>query len=434
MANDGLADNVIHVHQATWIDEAAFLAFLLLAFVGLTPFAVAPPTLNPLNSGLNPTGAGDVMRQICYLAAFAAIVIGAFRHRGLAAFSSVPILLVLLLAWCLVSAGWASEPGVAVRRAGLAVVLVVSIMLSVETIGTERSLILWRWVLVGVLFVNFISIPFIPQARHLPGEADPGLVGDWRGLYDHKNIAGAVTAMTAIIFLYAPRLSPGLFHKLRDWVIVAAAIAFTVMTRSKSSLGLMVIALVMGAVYRWAWKRELDRTIVVVAGVILVIAVTAFLVADQGAIARFLEDPDDLTGRTAIWQAEIAFIHDHPIFGAGFGTFADTGGLSPLHNYVGNDWVNSVSHGHNGYLQLLVTIGSIGFALAIAGLLVAPAILFWNGNGDVDMKALLFALFAFLVLHNFMESDFLEGDGVTWVAFLLTLAMLYNLNRRGELR
>ncbi|MDE2266292.1 MAG: O-antigen ligase family protein [Alphaproteobacteria bacterium] len=352
----------------------------------------------------------------------------------MAAFSSVPILLVLLLAWCLVSAGWASEPGVAVRRAGLAVVLVVSIMLSVETIGTERSLILWRWVLVGVLFVNFISIPFIPQARHLPGEADPGLVGDWRGLYDHKNIAGAVTAMTAIIFLYAPRLSPGLFHKLRDWVIVAAAIAFTVMTRSKSSLGLMVIALVMGAVYRWAWKRELDRTIVVVAGVILVIAVTAFLVADQGAIARFLEDPDDLTGRTAIWQAEIAFIHDHPIFGAGFGTFADTGGLSPLHNYVGNDWVNSVSHGHNGYLQLLVTIGSIGFALAIAGLLVAPAILFWNGNGDVDMKALLFALFAFLILHNFMESDFLEGDGVTWVAFLLTLAMLYNLNRRGELR
>ncbi len=434
MANDGLADSVIRAHQATWIDEAVFLAFLLLAFVGLTPFAVPPPTLNPMASGLNTTGAGDLARQICYLVVFAAIVLGAFRNRGLRALSTVPILLVLLLAWCVLSATWAGEPGVAVRRAGLAVILVASVMLSVETIGAERSLALWRWVLVGVMIVNFVSIPLIPQARHLPGEADPSLVGDWRGLYDHKNIAGSVTAMTTIIFLFTPHLSSGLFRKLRDWTIVAAAIAFTVMTRSKSSLGLMVIALAMGAVYRWAWKRELDRTIVVVAGLVLVVVVTAFLVADQGAITRFFEDPDDLTGRTAIWQAEIAYIHDHPLFGAGFGTFADTGGLSPLHNYVGNGWVSEVSHGHNGYLQLLVTIGAIGFVLAIASLIVTPTIVFWERDGDLDMKALLFALFVFLVLHNFMESDFFEGDGVTWVGFLLMLAMLYSPGRRGEMQ
>jgi O-antigen ligase len=45
----------------------------------------------------------------------------------------------------------------------------------------------------------------------------------------------------------------------------------------------------------------------------------------------------------------------------------------------------------------LVTIGAIGFALAI---------------------------FVFMVLHNFLESDFLEGDDPAWVAFLLMLAML----------
>ena len=47
-----------------------------------------------------------------------------------------------------------------------------------------------------------------------------------------------------------------------------------------------------------------------------------------------LEDPTEFTGRAAIWQAEIAFIRDHPLLGSGFGTFADTGSLSPLHNYV----------------------------------------------------------------------------------------------------
>jgi hypothetical protein len=36
----------------------------------------------------------------------------------------------------------------------------------------------------------------------------------------------------------------------------------------------------------------------------------------------------------------------------------------------------------------------------------------------------------FLLLHNVMETDFLEGDGVTWVAYLLMLAMLGDLSRR----
>ena len=43
---------------------------------------------------------------------------------------------------------------------------------------------------------------------------------------------------------------------------------------------------------------------------------------------------------------------------------------------------------------------------------------------------MLFALFVFLVLHNFMESDFLEGDGVSWAAFLLVLAALRQSDQR----
>ena len=428
MASDGLAVPLSRAHRASWIDEAVFLAFLLLAFVGLAPFAVHAPAVTAFGEN-GTTGAGDLARQLCYLAVLAAVLFTALRNRGIEAISAVPLLLLLLLAWCLLSATWAAEPGVAFRRAGLAVVLVVTAMLSVNTIGAERALVLWRWVLAAVLIVNIVSIPFIPQAVHLPGEADPNLVGNWRGLYGHKNIAGSVGAMTAIIFLFTPRFSPGFWRRLMDVAIAAAAIAFTVMTRSKSSLGLLAIALILGAVYRVAWKRDLDRTIVVVGGLLLAIGAIVFVVADQGMIARFFEDPQEFTGRTEIWKAEIAYIIDHPLFGAGFGMFSDTGGLSPLRNYIGNDWAVEASHGHNGYLQLLMTVGVIGFALAFAGLIVAPALKFWQRSGDVAMKALLFALFSFLLLHNLMETDFLEGDGVTWVGYLVMLAMLDD--RRG---
>jgi exopolysaccharide production protein ExoQ len=424
MANDSIS--LSRTPQHSWLDGIVFLAFLLLAFVGVAPFHPPPPQIGDLPV-LASGGAGDFLRQLCYLAVLAAIVFVALRRRGMQAFSTLPLFLLALLLWCILSALWSPEPGVTIRRSGLAFVLVIAAMLSVETLGTERSLKLWRWVLLGVLVVNLVSVKFIVAAVHPPGEPDAALVGAWRGLYSHKNIAGAAGAITALVFLFTPRQK--YWHKAFDIAVAAAAIFFTVMTRSKSSLGLLAVALLAGGVYGLAWKREIDRSIAVIAGGFLAVAAAVFVIVDQGAILRLFSDPEQFTGRTEIWRAEAAFIRDHLLFGAGFGTFSDTGGVSPLHNYVGG-WVAGASHGHNGYLQIFVTTGLIGFVLALAALIAAPAIAFWK-RGATATKALLFALFVFLLLHNLMETDFLEGDGVAWVANLLMLAMLGDLRKEA---
>ncbi len=422
MASDDsvLGFRAIPLRLAPWATEAAFIGLLLLSFVGLTPFS--PPPAAAEFGGAAMGGAGDALRQLCYLAVFAILLASALQKRGLAAVSAIPILLLLLLAWCAASALWAAEPAVAFRRAGLEAVLVLSIMLGVDAIGAERSLVLWRWILAGVLAVNWLSIPLIHTAVHNPGEADPGLVGDWRGLYGHKNIAGAVAVVTILLFTWSAFQT----RRVLDIAVILFAFGFLVMTRSKSSLGLLPFALAAGALYRFGWRRGIDRTIVCIAGAVVLGALTVFLVLDASAIARLLTDPNEFTGRAAIWQAELAYVRDHPLLGSGFGTFSDTGGLSPLRNYVGSgDWVNAVSHGHNGYLQLFVTVGGIGAALALLALIAAPLASFWKIDpARLPLKSLLFAIYAFLVLHNVMESDFLEGDGTTWVAFLLMLAML----------
>jgi exopolysaccharide production protein ExoQ len=408
-----------------WIDEIVFLAFLAIVFIGHSPFHAPDPATVQLGGAVS-SGGGDTMRQIAYLTAFAGFVIVALRRHGPKAFSALPLVLLGLLTWCVASALWSPEPGVTVRRAGLAVVLVGSAMLSVETLGTEKAMRLWRWVLLGLLVVNIVSVKFVADAVHLPGEADPALVGNWRGLYVHKNIAGAVGAITALVFLFTPRAK--IWHKLADLGVVALALFFTVMTHSKSSLGLLVVAIAAGAVYRIAWRRDIDRTIALVAMGLVLIAGIVLSLADQGVIARLISDPQQFTGRTQIWNAEIAYIRDHPLFGAGFGTFADTGGVSPLAHYVGG-WVSSdAANGHNGFLQLLVTVGGVGFVLAMVALIVLPLADFWR-RGQVPEKSVLFALFVFLVLHNLMETDFLESDGVAWVANLLVLAMLGRLRR-----
>jgi exopolysaccharide production protein ExoQ len=402
------------------VSELALLVFLLLIFIGLAPFAIRDPAA--LSAGVDTSGAtGDLARQLCYACIFALIVFVALYEQGLRAFTAVPPLLALLLVWCLASAAWSPEPDVTFRRAGLATVVVLSATLSVSMVGVARSFQLLRWVLAFVLVVNWLSIPLIHQAVHLPGEIDPKLVGNWRGLYFHKNIAGSVTAISAIVFLFSAWET----RRPLDMLLFFAAVIFTVMTRSKASLLLLPVALAAGAVYRLAWRNALDRLIVTVfLGLVLLLA-AAIVTLNQSAITRLLEDPTEFTGRAEIWQAEFAFIRDHPYRGAGFGSFADTGALSPLHDYVSNGWVDTVAHGHNAYLQLFVTIGGVGFALTVLSLVVAPLVAFWRGGGsDAARKSMLFAIFVFMVLHNFLESDFLEGDGAAWVAFLMVLAAL----------
>jgi exopolysaccharide production protein ExoQ len=413
-----------------WVAEAGFVLFLLLVFVGIEPFNVRDQaTLAIGESGF--AGEGDTLRQILYLASLAMIALAAFDRRGIRVFFGVPVPLAVLLLWCCASALWADAPGITLRRAGLEIVVVLSAILSVDTLGFEKSFRLLRNVLALVLIANWISIPIIPQAVHLPGEMDPSLVGDWRGMFFHKNIAGSTTALSAIVFLYY-----AVERKSRaDLALFAAAVGFLIGTHSKSSIGLLPIAIFFGTVYRLAWRRGIDRVIAaVVIGLVLVAGVTLALI-DSTIITRALENPNEFTGRAQIWQAEIAFIHDHLLLGAGFGTFADTGAASPLRNYVDAVWVQNVSHGHNAYLQMLVTIGAVGFVLAMIAFVVQPLYALVTMKSEaLWLAAPLFTIFCFMILHNLLESDFLEGDGPAWVVFLIALALLRHLPQAASER
>jgi O-antigen ligase len=422
-----MADNSIALQRAApqrgpapWIAETALVVLLLLIFVSLQPFAVRDTVNTAVGAGAA-EAAGSVLRQISYLLTFAILLTCAVMKRGIHAANAGPVIFALLLIWCATTALWATEPAVSFRRAILEIVVVLSVLLGVDTVGPERSLKLFAYVLMAILIVNWISIPLVTQAIHQPGDVEPEIVGDWRGMFFHKNIAGAVCAVSVMVFLYYAITE-------RKWLLygtlTAAALGFLVMTRSKSSLGLLPIALAAAGIYRLAWRRDIDRVIVTLVAGLLTIGLAVLFFANYDFLVRIFSDPQEFTGRTEIWWGEIAFIRDHPLMGSGFGTFADTGTLSPIHEYVGG-WVDQAAQGHNGYLELAVTTGLIGFVLAMTALILLPLRIFW-ARGDMEpwLKSMLFGFFVFFVLHNVMESDLLASDGVVWVAFLLMYAVL----------
>ena len=398
----------------------AYFALLILVFVGFQPFT-PPASGTPLAAAS--AAQGDLAHQIFYLGIFLAVLVSAAQRRGLSALRAVPVTLGLLQVWCVLSALWAMQHGVSLRRAVLEVMITTSVLLSADTIGPERAFRYLRILLAVVLAVNWLSIPLVRTAMHLPGEIDPGLVGDWRGLYGQKNAAGAVCALTAILFLFSRNGK----HNWIGWLVSAFAIGFLVMTRSKTSLALLPVALAGGLAYRMAWRDGLSRAIFAVFTALLVAAVAAASILYADTLSHMLEDPTEFTGRAEIWQAYLAFVRDHSWLGAGFGTLSNTGGVSPMHNYVNSSWVEAIGDSHDGYLQVLVMLGGVGFALAILSLVIGPLARFWPLDyAQPGFRAMLFALFLFFVLHNFMESDFLESDSGVWFCLLLVIASLRN--------
>jgi O-antigen ligase len=105
---------------------------------------------------------------------------------------------------------------------------------------------------------------------------------------------------------------------------------------------------------------------------------------------------------------------------------------SPIYSYVGSGWVSQIGEGHSGYLEMIVTIGGIGFIIGMTALVIQPFLQFWQSERrDANFNAMLFTLFTFDVLHNFMESDFIQVTAVQWGQILLIIALL-RVSRREQ--
>ena len=175
MANESLSTGLARPSIEPWIVDGAFPRCSCPS--SASALRIAQPGDRSGDGTVHGDGGGDAVRQVLYLVLVLCIGGFALFRRGLDVVRAVPPMLIVLLAWCLLSASWAAAPDVAVRRAALAIVVVVSTMLCVDVVGGERAFRIWWLVLAGVLIVNWLSIGFVHQAMHLPGEQDPGL---WR--------------------------------------------------------------------------------------------------------------------------------------------------------------------------------------------------------------------------------------------------------------
>ena len=368
----------------------------------------------------SPVGSGDVLNQLVFVGIFLTLVFGA-QTPTLRQLLPVPLGVVLLLGYCLVSVLWAIDPLVAIRRWGLAAITVWISFRLVGDLGPGRTLRILRWALIAMLIANYLAVLLTPYGIHsVAFGQDPMLVGNWRGIVPHKNITGAICALTVILFVFDNRTFP----KMVSWATIAGALIFLYFTNSRTSEIVLAASLAAGWIIRLYSPNY--RAAAAVFLFLCAILGLQLLATYTDRLEELLTDPAQLTGRTMIWPLLLEYIGEHPMTGAGFGSFWHIGEASPIWRLT-SGWVARLApHGHNGYLDLAVTIGIPGMLLAIVALLLWPFVrLLLSLDIDKPRRSLLLALLTFGAGHNLSESSLMNGASLVHVFLLFAVAIIY---------
>lgn len=398
----------------------------MFAIVALFSLTVLSPLMMANGSSL--TGEGSPLRQGSYFVVAALIVYGLRAWARPQRLLAVPLALMIALGWCWLSILWAIEPGIAMRRLVLTTVVVWSIFAAVEQVGYEQTLPLVRMIMIALLIANFVTVFLWPDVGiHQADEPfDKNLIGDWRGIMTQKNFAGATCALTVLLFLFDASKFPIVLRV----VVVAASGVFLWKTGSRTSLGDCVGAGAMGALFMFYNARW--RMVVIPAALIGLLTAASLSNVFNDPINSLIQNKATLSGRVEIWDMVIRYCLDHVSLGAGYGSFWNIGPQSPAFQY-GKGWLVTLASGHNGFLDLMATIGIPGLAIVVAASIVLPIFrLLISRSAGGQRGALILSIIMFCAIHNATESSLFDRDMVPQVFLMLAVALLWTITAKEQ--
>ena len=404
---------------------ATFVGTLLLAWISLHPFT----DLGEMELG--DTSTGNEIATYVMFAGLAALTFAlAMRDNWQALKTLLSPPLLVFGGWVLVTVVLSLDPGASLRRLALTV-CVMAVAAAMMLLPKSQNELM-RWLSISALVVlvtSYLGILFAPNLSiHLASDPqEPGLAGNWRGLFGHKNMAAGVTVMVLFLGIFAIRC--------RAWLsggaIVALASLFLVYSAGKSSLTLCFAVLLLTsltAVVRSFWARALMFLLPLLLLNLLSIGTVMF--EGLAEIAKLLPLDSTFTGRTDIWNFGLQSLQARLATGYGFSAFWGSTAIQNLPE--GKEWAGFASHSHNGYLDSALGMGLPGLALLFVLVVIEPLRNFHRAdmggnNGPLTMALLQIWLFG--IYLSSMESFYLDRADPLWFTFLLAVFGLHYLAR-----
>jgi exopolysaccharide production protein ExoQ len=293
--------------------------------------------------------------------------------------------------------------------------------------------------LAGVFgIVILLSIPvalFLPGYGIHPAQGDLSqLGGNWTGIFAHKNTFGPFMAWSAFIFL---SLSLSIFHnnsgRLVSWVGFALSCILVFLSGSAGSLVNLLGIICLVFLSKFTKRTHYKLQVLLTVSLILLCGIISILILNNGQIIASAVGKDlTFTGRIPMWSELLDYIAQKPLLGYGFNGFWDSNQYGGVFRAR---WAwKDVPHSHNGFIELLLALGLLGFLLFVVDFILEFIRAFrevYRANTVEDIVPMQFLL-SFLIA-NMSEAKLLVSNNIYWIIYI---AMAFSLvaKQRQEFR
>jgi exopolysaccharide production protein ExoQ len=422
-----------NITNNTQFSNSRLFAILLGVFLTITLVSSIP--FSPRNAlvDIEATGSGSLIRQALYVLIFVfSIVFFALSKKRLV-IVVLPWPIIMVFAWSLLTLVWSAVPDIGFRRLMLAFVVCSVLYNLVFSLGVEKAFKVLVFVVIGCTLVSLLAGLLIPAAVHQANDRESEIIGAWRGIFVHKNNAGLIAAL-AFMLAFNQFLS----NKQKFWAAITGLTGLMLLlTGSKTSLILCLPALSLAYFakhYLLVRNRSVKTFLTAGIGLAILFIFCFVLLNWQLAVDAF-SDPTAFTGRAGIWDVMLKVIAENPLFGKGFGSLFSVGNASPLAKYTttyAHEWIGEVAHAHNGYIEMIASIGFIGFGLVVYAFLVRPLKLFFKlpTQYTAPYIAPIISLLFFMICHNSFETSLFNGARQGWIIWFFIICFIYKLDKQ----
>ncbi|MBV8472426.1 MAG: O-antigen ligase family protein [Hyphomicrobiales bacterium] len=271
----------------------------------------------------------------------------------------------------------------------------------------------------ALLALSYYGVFFMPYyAVHQASDlVEPALAGDWRGVFSHKNDASAMFVLTAFIGIYVARAA----HRTIGVVITGLSLLFVVFSNGKTANMLWLPTLAISMFVGGGGGGLLWRAAALAPFVALhALGVGGVMFAPLGSFVASLPLDATFTGRTEIWGYALGMLGGHPFLGYGFDAFWNTS-LVRFGTDGETAWVGGAAHGHNCFIDVAMSMGVPGVALALWAFVVQPFVDIGRAarlGADKALLTLLTQIWLFGLYISPLESFLFDRSDPIWFTFL----------------
>jgi O-antigen ligase len=320
------------------------------------------------------------------------------------------------LVYAAVSVVWAMEPDVSARRLILQLLFLSAIALTIVTIkDRQRVLSDITIILFATAILNLIAVVVRP----------PTPIGH-AGIYGQKNVLGYAAALMLLVGASNVLLRQ-MWFRLIGVFLVLSGLLLVVVSQSKTSLGLAVIAPTLAMTLLWTgrtFRIDLGLLTATLVGMLVLcwlVATQVFEISIDDLLYFLLRD-STFSGRIYIWEFVGRYIEQRPVLGHGYNGFWSIGPSTPaLHQ---SNFISLLQQAHNGYLDILVELGYAGLAIFLVGTVLVISAVGRSPGWSFRERLLMFSLLLFVLLHNLMESSVFRSAHLVWLFYVLMAVIL----------